>query len=243
MKSKTITIDGQEVPFSPGQTIMDAATAAGIYIPHLCHNPEFKPHGSCKLCTVKVNGRNCSACTFPAAEGQQVLNKTKELNEARRTLTQMLFVEGNHFCPSCEKSGNCQLQAVAYFVGMLNPRFPHFFQNREVDASHPEVMLDRDRCIFCELCVRASRDVDGKNVFGIAGRGIRNHLVVNSVSGKLQDTELSVDDKAVHVCPVGAILVKRQGFQVPIGERIYDHQDIAEVSLAKEKTIAEGEHG
>lgn len=107
--SKTISIDGKPVEFVEGQTIMEAAAAAGVYIPHLCHHPDFTPHGSCKLCTVKVNGRNCSACTFPAAEGQEVLNETDELREERRMITQMLFVEGNHFCPSCEKSGNCQL--------------------------------------------------------------------------------------------------------------------------------------
>ncbi|MCU0734606.1 MAG: 2Fe-2S iron-sulfur cluster-binding protein [Methylotetracoccus sp.] len=243
MTAHTITIDGQQVPFIEGQTIIEAATAAGVYIPHLCHNPEFTPHGSCKLCTVKVNGRNCSACTFPAVDGQEVLNDTEELNETRRAITQMLFVEGNHFCPSCEKSGNCQLQAVGYFLNMLDAHFPFFYPSREVDASHPEVMLDRDRCILCELCVRASRDVDGKNVFALSGRGIHTHLIVNSTSGKLADTEISVDDKAVHVCPVGAILVKRTGFEVPIGQRIYDHQDISEVSLAMEESVAGESHG
>ena len=243
MKPQTITIDGREIPFREGQTIMEAAAAAGIYIPHLCHNPEFTPHGSCKLCNVQVNGRTASACTFPAADGQQVLNETRELNETRRTITQMLFVEGNHFCPGCEKSGNCQLQAVGYSLNMLDTHFPHFFPQRNVDASHPDVMLDLDRCILCELCVRASRDVDGKNVFGIAGRGIHAHLVVNTPSGKLGDSDLSVDDKAAHVCPVGAILVKRCGFQVPIGKRIYDLQTVGEVALEKEQALAEAEHG
>ncbi|MBM4200922.1 MAG: 2Fe-2S iron-sulfur cluster binding domain-containing protein [Gammaproteobacteria bacterium] len=244
MTEHTLTIDGQRIPFSEGQTIIEAATAAGVYIPHLCHNPEFKPHGSCKLCTVKVNGRNCSACTFPAADGQEVLNNTQELNETRRTITQMLFVEGNHFCPSCEKSGNCQLQAVGYYLNMLDAHFPFFFPSREVDASHPEVMLDRDRCILCELCVRASRDIDGKNVFALSGRGIGSHLIVNSVTGKLKDTDIGVDDKAVHVCPVGAILIKRKGFEVPIGERIYDGQDIGQVSLEHEMPVVEeADHG
>ena len=114
--NKTLSIDGQEIPFEDGQTIMQAATAAKVYIPHLCHHPEFTPHGSCKLCTVKVNGRNCSACTFPAAEGQEVLNNTTDINEDRKKITQMLFVEGNHFCPSCEKNGNCQLTATTKLV-------------------------------------------------------------------------------------------------------------------------------
>jgi len=242
MTTQTITIDGKVVSFRDGDTIMDAATRSGVYIPHLCHHPEFTPHGSCKLCTVKVNGRNCSACTLPAAEGQQVLNDTEELNETRRAITQMLFVEGNHFCPSCEKSGNCQLQSVGYFLNMLGSHFPHFYPAREVDASHPEILLDRDRCIFCELCVRASRDVDGKNVFGIAGRGIGTHLIINSPTGKLKETDMAVADKASHVCPVGAILIKRHGFEVPIGERIYDRHRISEASLEAERAMLGGEH-
>ncbi|MDD5328435.1 MAG: 2Fe-2S iron-sulfur cluster-binding protein [Sulfuricella sp.] len=227
--NKTITIDGLSVPFQEGQTIMDAALAAGVYIPRLCHNPEFKPHGSCKLCTVKVNGRNVASCTMPAVEGQQVLNDTDELNADRLALTQMLFVEGNHLCPACEKSGNCQLQAVAYYLGMMSPHYNHFYPQREVDASHPDVILDRNRCIYCELCVRASRDADGKNVFGLSGRGIQSSLVVNSASGRLGDTSLAATDKAVQVCPTGAILQKGKGFTVPIGRRVFDHHTIKEI--------------
>ncbi len=232
--TKTFVIDGKTIPFEDGQTIMQAASAAGVYITHLCHNPQFTPHGSCKLCTVNVNGRNCSACTFPASEGQNVTNISKELNEDREKITQMLFVEGNHFCPSCEKTGNCQLQAVAYHLNMTDNHFPHFFENREVDASHPDVMIDHNRCIFCTLCVRASEQVDGKNVFAISGRGIDKRLVVNSPSGLLKDSALDVSDCAAHICPTGAILIKRTGYSVPIGQRIYDHAHIDAVALASE---------
>ncbi|MCL4679905.1 MAG: (2Fe-2S)-binding protein [Rhodocyclaceae bacterium] len=230
--TKTFTLDGKVIPFEEGETIMEAAAAAGVYIPHLCHHPEFKPHGSCKLCTVNIGGRLGAACTNRAAEGMAVESETEALNADRRALTQMLFVEGNHVCPSCEKSGNCQLQAVAYHLGMLTPHFTHFYPARDVDASHPDVLLERNRCILCELCVRASRDVDGKNVFGIGGRGIRARLIVNSASGRLADTSLSVTDRAAEVCPTGAIIRKRHGFTVPIGQRLYDHHDIAEVPVA-----------
>ena len=227
-----ITIDGQIVPFEEGQTIMQAATAAGVYIPHLCHHPEFTPHGSCKLCTVKANGRNVTSCTFPAIEGQEIANNTEELNEERKRITQMLFVEGNHFCPSCEKTGNCQLQAVGYHLNMLDSHYPHFFALRDVDASHPDVILDRNRCIFCNLCVRASHAED-KDVFGIVGRGINKHLAINSEFGKLGDSELIVDDKVAHICPTGALLIRGTAFKVPIGQRLYDHHDIEEVSLGE----------
>ena len=222
-------LDGEEIPFAPGQTLIQAAKAAGKYIPHLCWHPDFAAHGSCKLCTVKVNGRFASACTTAAEPGQQVENRSDELDDKRRTLLQLLFVEGNHFCPSCEKSGNCVLQATAYELGMLTPHFDHFYPDRPVDASHPEVLLDFNRCIMCELCVRASRDADRKDVFALSGRGIGSHLIVNSESGRLGDTDFAATDRAAAVCPVGVILKKRVVFARPIGERDYDAQPIGAI--------------
>ena len=233
--SYTFTLDGKAIPFEEGETIIQAASRAGVFIPHLCYHPEFKPHGSCKLCTVKVNGRQTASCTMRAMAGMVVESNTEEINAERRALTQMLFVEGNHFCPSCEKSGNCQLQATAYHLGMMSPHYDHFFPNRAVDASHPEVLLDFNRCILCSLCVRASRDVDGKNVFALSGRGIGTHLIVNAKSGQLADTGFSLDDKAAAVCPVGVILKKRRGFAVPIGERTYDQRPISQPADAGEE--------
>lgn len=224
---QTFLLDGKEIPFQEGDSIMDAALRAGAYIPHLCHNPEFTPHGSCRVCVVDIDGRNVSACTQPAAAGLNVDNSSAAITDQRRALLQMLFVEGNHVCPGCEKSGACQLQAVAYYTNMLAPHFTHFFPRRELDASHPEIAIDFNRCILCELCVRASSDVDGKDVFAINGRGIGSRLVINSPSGKLGDSTFSATDKAAHVCPVGAILPKDKGYDQPIGKRLYDLQPIS----------------
>ena len=224
----TFDLDGVDVEFGPGDTILQAATRAGHYIPHLCWKPGFHPHGSCRLCTVKVNGRSGSACTVQAASGQEVQSNTDELNAQRKTLLQMLFVEGNHFCPSCEKSGNCLLQASAYEMNMEGPRFEEFYPARRVDASHPDVLLDLNRCILCGLCVRASAEVDGKHVFAIDGHGIHTHLAVNSPSGLLVDSALQADDCAAKICPVGAILPKRQGFAIPIGQRRFDIKPVSQ---------------
>ena len=225
-KELSFTLDGRQIPFQDGQTIMAAALDADIYIPHLCFNQDFSPHGSCRVCLVKVNGRIQASCTTPAAAGLTVQSETEELRDIRRGILQMLFVEGNHVCPACEKSGACQLQAVAYYVGMLNPHFSHFYPRRPVDASHAEAVIDFNRCILCELCVRASRDVDGKNIFAVQGRGIQAHLVVNTPSGKLGATHFSIHDKAAQVCPTGAILIKHQGYDMPIGQRLYDRKPI-----------------
>ncbi|HYN76276.1 MAG TPA: 2Fe-2S iron-sulfur cluster-binding protein [Lamprocystis sp. (in: g-proteobacteria)] len=222
-------LDGQEVPFAPGQTIMDAALAAGVYIPHLCHNPEYAPHGSCRVCVVGLGGRTVAACTTAAQEGMEVESATSAIQDLRRAVLQMLFVEGNHVCPACERSGDCQLQAVAYYTGMLTPRFPHFFPRRPLDASHPDFVIDFNRCILCELCVRASRDHDQKRVFAISGRGLASHLVIDSPSGRLGDSTFAVTDRAAHVCPTGAIMHKHGAFERPIGQRLYDQEPISVV--------------
>lgn len=220
-----LTIDGQQIEASPGQTILEAAEEAGVYIPRLCWMKGLSAFGSCRLCTVRVNGRPQSACTQPAAPGMIVENDTEELRELRRSLIDMLFVEGNHFCMFCEKSGDCELQAQAYRLGITAPQYPFMFQQRELDASHPEIFIDRNRCILCGRCVRASQELDGKHVFGFVGRGRDKRVAVNAESG-LGGTDAAGDDQAIVACPTGSLLEKRVGYAVPVGRRRFDHQPI-----------------
>jgi len=221
----TITIDGVEIKAEKGLTILQAADAAGIYIPRLCNMTDLTPFGSCRVCTVIVNGRPQSACTQPATDGMIIENNTEELNNHRKNIIDMLFVEGNHFCMFCEKSGNCELQALAYRLGIPAPRYQYMNAKRDVDASHPDIFIDRNRCVLCARCVRASRDIDGKGVFEFVGRGENKRIAVNA-EAKLKDTNLDITDKAVDVCPVGAIIKKRVGYATPIGQRKYDHEPI-----------------
>ena len=230
----TFTIDGVEVAGTAGQTIMEAADEAGIYIPRLCKGEGLKPRGSCRVCTVRANGRPQSACTQPVAEGMVVENDTQEIREIRKSIIEMLFVEGNHFCMFCEKSGNCELQALAYRLGIAAPKYPYMFPTRDVDASHPDILIDRNRCILCGRCVNASRDVDGKCVFEFVGRGTDKRVAVNS-DARLSDTDIDVTDKAVDVCPVGSILKKRVGYAVPVGQRRFDHEPIGADIEARKK--------
>jgi [NiFe] hydrogenase diaphorase moiety small subunit len=229
MNHKAFSLDGKQIIFDDGDTIMDAALRAGHYIPHLCHHPGYTPHGSCRLCVVSINGRLDSACTRPAETDIEVVSENDNLRKRRRHLLQMLFVEGNHICPACEKSGDCRLQALAYDHGMLSPDYKHFFENRSLDASHADFVIDYNRCILCELCVRASRDIDGKQVFITQGRGIKRHLSINSPNNRLGETAFSVTDEAADICPVGAILHKHVGYRDPIGKRRYDLKPIHHV--------------
>ena len=221
----TFTIDGVQVSGQAGQTILQAAALFNIYIPHLCAKRGLTPWGSCRVCTVLVNGRPQAACIQPIADGIVVENDTDALREMRRELIEMLFVEGNHFCPFCEKSGNCELQAMGYRLGMLAPQYPYFFPVRDVDASHPDLFLDRNRCILCARCVRASQELDGKHAYGFVGRGANKHVAANATSG-LAGTNAAVTDMASEICPVGSLMKKRVGYAIPIGQRAYDDKPI-----------------
>ncbi len=139
---------------TPGQTIMDAARDNGIFIPSLCYVEGVKPAGSCRICNVKVNGRNMTACTTPVAEGMVVENNLPDLEDMRKAIVEVLFVAGNHFCPACEKSGNCELQALGYRYQMMVPRFPYEFPLKGVNAKSKFIYHDRNRCIVCKRCVR-----------------------------------------------------------------------------------------
>lgn len=221
----TIYIDEMEVDAKPGQTILEAADAAGVYIPRLCYNKDLIPGGHCRVCTIKVNGKPTNACTFPVQEGLVIENNTPELIEARRAVIEMLFVEGNHICPYCEKSGNCELQALAYRLGMTAPTFAYLFPKIEVDATHADVYIDRNRCVLCGRCVRASRDIDGKSVFGFENRGINKRITINA-DHSLSETQLAAADKAANICPTGSIVIKRVGYSTPYGKRDYDFEPI-----------------
>jgi len=220
MSGVTLTIDGKSVAAEKGQTILKAAEGAGIYIPRLCAYKDLVPHGSCRVCSVRVNGRIQAACVQTVIDGAIVENETAELQEYRRNIIDLLFVEGNHFCMYCEKSGHCELQALAYRFGITAPRYQFLYPKRDIDMSHPDVYLDHNRCILCGRCVRVSQELDHKNVFQFIERGCHKRLQVNGEA--LAATDLRVTDEVVASCPVGALMKKRVGYSVPVGQRPYD---------------------
>ncbi len=226
------TIDGKSITAQTGQSIMDAADAAGVYIPRLCDTEGLEPQGSCRVCVVKMNGRCVAACTQPAEPGAVVESESEEILAWRRDLVRMLFHEGNHLCPICEASGRCELQAMAYHLKLHDlTKYPYLQPVRPMDTSHPDIVLDTNRCILCGRCIRASRDIDHKHVFEYVGRGIHKRVGVNG--DNLAATDASLDDRAMDLatCPVGCIIQKRRGFFAPIGQRQFDLASLD--SLAK----------
>jgi [NiFe] hydrogenase diaphorase moiety small subunit len=220
----TFTIDGITYRCEKGMTILEAARENGVYIPSLCNIPGVTPRSSCRMCTVKVNDRPMSACTTIIFDGMEVENDIPELNEFRKVIIEALFVEGNHFCPFCEKSGNCMLQALAYRFKMMAPRFPYTFPVKEIDATHPKLILDHSRCILCKRCVRAIKDDKGRSLFAFYRRGHKLRIHLDPLlAHELTDEQAQ---QAMDVCPVGTILVREKGFRIPIGKRTYDMMPI-----------------
>ena len=213
-ESITLLIDGVPIEAQPGQKVIEAADAAGIYIPRLCHKPGLEPFGSCRLCTVLANGRPGTACTTPVTDGMVVENDTEPLRKFRSMIIEMLFVEGNHFCMFCEKSGNCELQAVAYRFGITAPRFPYLWPQRDVDASHADILIDHNRCILCGRCVRTSRDLDNKHVFDFVERGRHKKIGVNAAA-RLADTNADITDQIARRMPGGCAAAQTGRLQNP----------------------------
>jgi [NiFe] hydrogenase diaphorase moiety small subunit len=147
-----------------------------------------------------------------------------ELEDMRKAIVEMLFVEGNHMCPTCEKSGNCELQALGYRYAMLAPRFPYLWPVRQIDASAPKLYIDTNRCVQCLRCARGVLAPDGRRIFGLVRRGERTVISADPELAAVMTDEQA--RKAMDLCPVGALLRKEVGFAVPVGRRKYDTRPI-----------------
>ena len=217
----TIVIDGKEYTVLRGKKLVDAAKEKGIYIPTLCHFREIEHSlGTCRICTVKINGKLTTSCTQKVEEGMEVEINTPELIDTRKAIIEMLFAEGNHFCPSCEKSGNCDLQNLAYDMGITYSRFPHVFSNKYADFNPSRMIMESNRCILCKRCVEEVKTTEGKDVFSFVNRGVSTRVRIDyEQEESLTEAEAL---RAMNLCPVGAILVKGMIHKEPFGERKYD---------------------
>ena len=221
----TITVDGRTVAAQPGQTILTACERAGIWIPRLCAHPELTVWGGCRVCTCMVDGRAAAACVQPVRQGMVVESESDRVREIRRAIVELLLVEGNHFCMVCEKSGECELQALAYRLGITHVRYPYLFPDRPLDAGHAELLFDHDRCVLCGRCVRASAELDGRHALGFTGRGIARRVDTGDPRG-LAGSGVTGADRIADVCPTGALLRRGEAYRVPVGRRRFDRQPI-----------------
>jgi formate dehydrogenase major subunit len=210
-----LTIDGNNIEVKEGTTVLEAAEAAGVYIPTLCHHPQLTPYGGCRLCMVDVEGAKTlqPSCTLPATDGMVVSTHSDKVLNARKFVLTLLFSERNHFCMYCQVSGgDCELQNRAYDEGMTHWDLQPNWQPFEVDASHPFIVMDNNRCILCRRCVRACGELVGNFTLGFEERGA-NSLLVADYDVPLGESSCISCGTCVQICPTGALIDRQSAYQ------------------------------
>ena len=213
MSSINITINGQEITAAGGQTVLEAATSAGIEVPTLCHHPALKPVGACRVCLVEVKGQRTlqPACTFPIAPRMVVQTESPKVVEARKFVLELIFSERNHFCMFCEMSGDCELQKLGYRYGLDHWMYPTYTQSFPVDSSPHDFLLDHNRCVLCRRCIRACSELAANHTLDLRQRGALTMLTadMNAFLGQSSCISCGV---CLDVCPTGALVDKRSAF-------------------------------
>lgn len=206
----TLTIDGQQISGKDDETLLSIAEQHGIHIPTLCHLEGLTDVGACRLCLVEVEGtsRLLPACTTRPQEGMVVHTATEKLQRYRRMIVELLASEGNHQCAVCVVNNHCQLQDLAYEVGLVHVRVPYLYRPHRLDATHEEYVIDRNRCVLCTRCVRVCHEVEGAHTWDIAGRGIGCEIIADLDQPWGDSESCTSCGKCVHVCPTGALLEK-----------------------------------
>lgn len=241
MTMVNLTINGKQIQAEQGTTILEAARAAGIYIPALCYHPELRPEGACRLCMVEASGTRSlvASCVYPVSEGMVVKTNTANVREARKTVIELLLANHPKDCLSCQKSGDCELQKIAADLGLRKIRFEGGeTKAHTIDCSNPSLVRDQEKCILCGRCIRICRDVQGMDVYSFAGRGF-NTIVSTAFEHDLKDAACTYCGQCASVCPTGAIVEKDDTEQV--WQAINDPEKVVIVQTAPSVRVALGE--
>jgi bidirectional [NiFe] hydrogenase diaphorase subunit len=207
---KTLKIDGIDVAAREHETILELALENDIFIPTLCHVDGLSEYGGCRLCMVEVRGSNklLPACMTYANEGMEVVTNSEKLQSYRTMILDMLFSERNHVCSVCVSNGNCELQFMSMKLGMTHISVPYLNPDVFVDASHNYFVMDHNRCILCQRCVRVCNEVEWASTKGVMGRGI-NTRIIHDLNGAWGDSDTCTNcGKCVNICPTGALFDK-----------------------------------
>lgn len=199
-----LTIDDRVLEVKEGLTILRAAEAAGIDIPHFCYHPAFPPEGSCRMCLIEIEGipKLELACATPVREGQKVRTQSPRVLEARKAVLEFLLAEHPLDCPICDKAGECRLQDYFYEHGLFESRLKDAKEKRQkLVRIGAKLILDRERCILCTRCVRFLSNITGTGELGVVNRG--NHSEISAYDTEPVDNNYS--GNLVDICPVGAI--------------------------------------
>lgn len=206
----TITIDDRKVAVPEGTTILEAAETCGIRIPRLCYHPDLSLMGSCRVCVVDVKdmGYFMAACASRVWEGMVVQTNSPEIRQARRDIVELLLDNHTRECQTCERDGNCELQNLAYSLGVRERLFEGERKHFPVEISSRSVIRDSEKCVLCGRCYRVCAEVQGVHNLSQQGRGFKT--IVTPAHGAAMDDSVCIQcGQCINVCPTAAFLEQK----------------------------------
>lgn len=205
-----LTIDGQNIIVPKGTTVMQAAKQIGINIPHLCYHPRLSAEGSCRVCIVIIKGSESfvTSCCTEVREGMEVQTNSPEIRQARRDIVELLVDNHPRECQICERDANCELQNLAYKMGVRERLFEGKRKRHPLENSSVAVVRDSEKCILCGRCFRVCNEIQGVSNLSQQGRGFAT--VVTPAYGANMDDSVCVQcGQCINVCPTAAFQEKR----------------------------------
>jgi len=205
----TIHINGKAYEIEKGQTIMRAADKLGFHIPRLCYHPKLSLEGACRVCIVEVEGMKnyVASCAFPVSDGMKIHTNTKEIRQARRDIVELILDNHPDDCHTCERDGTCELQRLAYSMGIRRRHFQGEKKNYEQDLSFVSVIRDPNKCILCGRCVRLCSEIQKVHNLGQAHRGFKT-VVTPAYNMPFNESVCTACGQCINVCPTAAFLEK-----------------------------------
>ncbi|MHC4562843.1 MAG: formate dehydrogenase subunit alpha [Planctomycetota bacterium] len=212
MEQITLTIDNVQVIADSDATVLGAALANDIYIPHLCYHPDLEPAGVCRLCMVEIEGRGLTiACRTPVAEGLVVRTETEEVNKVRKAAMELLIANHHVDCLACGQDGNCAIQKTSAYIGISEERLDALRKRAAtapIDTSNPFFDRDPNKCVLCGICIRTCAELQRVSAIDFAFRG--PETIVGTFANKpLAESRCESCGECVVRCPVGALLPKK----------------------------------
>jgi len=236
----TIHINDKPYQVEPDQTIMQAADKLGFHIPRLCYHPKLSIEGACRVCIVEVVGmRNyVASCAYPVSEGMKIYTNTEEIRRARRDIVELILDNHPEDCHTCERDGNCELQRLAFAMGIRKRHFEGEKKHYEKDLSSTSVIRDPNKCILCGRCVRICSEIQKVNALGYSHRGFKT-VVMPAYNMPFKDSVCTTCGQCINVCPTAAFIEK--SFTHELFQKLGDKSLVKVAQIAPSVRAAIGE--